>query len=80
MELATDIIFLSLLLVNNDLFFYAFATSVGCDIRHVGTAELKNTPCISARVTCTINFSVKDAQIKDLDTQIRGGKQISKLK
>ena len=80
MELATDAIFLFLSQVNNDLFIYVFATSVDCEIRYVGTAELKNIPYISARVTCTINFSVKVAQIKDLDTQIPGGKQISDLK
>ena len=61
MELATDVIFLVLSSINNDLFIYAFATSVGCEIRYVGTAELKSIPYISARVTCTINFSVKEA-------------------
>ena len=43
---------------------------MGCEIRYVGTAELKNSPYISARVTCTISFSVKDAQSKDLDIQV----------
>ena len=62
-ELATDVIFLVLSSVNNDLFTYVFATSVGCDIRYVGTAELKNIPYISDRVTCTINFSVKETRI-----------------
>ena len=71
--MATDVIFLILSSVNNDLFIYVFATNVGCEIRYVGTAELKNIPYISARVTCTINFSVKDAQIKYMDTQIPGG-------
>ena len=45
------------------LFIYAFATSVSSENRYLGTAELKNIPYISARVTCAINFSVKDAQI-----------------
>ena len=59
MELATDSIFLLLLSVNNDLFLYVFATSVGSEIIYVGTTVLKNIPYISARVTCTINLSVK---------------------
>ena len=63
MELATDVIFLVLSSVSNDLFIYVFATSVGCDIRYAGTVELKNIPYISARVTCTINFSVKETWI-----------------
>ena len=58
MELKTDAIFLVLSSVNNDLFTYVLATGVGCEIRYVGTIELKNVPYISARVTCTINFSV----------------------
>ena len=58
MELKTDAIFLLLSSVNNDLFNYVLATGVGCEIRYVGTIELKNVPYISARVTCTINFSV----------------------
>ena len=62
MEFAT-VIFLILSYVNNDLFIYAFATSVGCEVRYIGTAEFKNIPYISAKVSCTINFIVKDAQI-----------------
>ena len=64
MEFATDVIFLVLSQVNNDLFTYASATNVGCEIRYVGNAEFKNIPYISAKVTCTINFSVKDAEIE----------------
>ena len=60
LELATDVIFLVLSSVSNDSFIYVFATSVGCEIRYVGTTELKNIPYINARVTCTINFSVKE--------------------
>ena len=60
MELESDVIFLVLSSVNNDLFIYIFVTSVSCEIRYVGTAELKNIPYISARVTCTINVSVKE--------------------
>ena len=63
MELVTDIIFLGLSSVNNDLFIYVFATSVGCKIRYVGTAQLKNIPYISARVTCRINFRVKETRV-----------------
>ena len=59
MELATDSTFLLLLSVNNDLFLYVFATSVGSEIIYVGTTVLKNIPYIRARVTCTINVSLK---------------------
>ena len=31
-----------------------------CEIRYVGTTELKNIPYISARAACTINYSVKE--------------------
>ena len=62
-ELVTDVSFLVLSLVNNDLFIHVFATSVGCDIRYVGTAELKNIPYISASVTYTIKISVKETWI-----------------
>ena len=60
MELVTDIIFLVLSSENNDLTIYVFATGVGCEIRYVGTTELKNIPYLSGRATCTINFSVKE--------------------
>ena len=63
MELATDAIFLVLSSVNNGLFIYVFATSVGCEIIYVGTTELKNILYISARVTCTINASAKETWI-----------------
>ena len=39
---------------------YLFAASVGCEIIYVGSAELKNIPYISARVTYTNNLSVKE--------------------
>ena len=55
MELATVAIFLVVLSVNNGLFIYVFAISIGCEIIYLGTAELKSFPYISARVTCTIN-------------------------
>ena len=51
MELVTNVIFLVLSQVNNDLFIYAFATNVGCEIRYLGSAELNYIPYISARVT-----------------------------
>ena len=60
MELVTDIIFLVLSSENNDLTIYVFATGVGCEIRYVGTTELKNIPYLSGRATCTINFSFKE--------------------
>ena len=59
MKLATDVTFLVPSSVNNDLFLYVFATSMVCEIRYVGTDELKNFPYINARVAWTINFSVK---------------------
>ena len=39
------------------LFIYVFTTSVGCEIRYVGTTELKNIPNITPRVTVW-SFSV----------------------
>ena len=66
MKLATDVIFLVLLSMNNDLFIYVFATNMGCEIIYVSTTELKNIPYISARVTCTINLSVEETWIPRL--------------
>ena len=60
MELATDVVFLVLSSLDNDLFIYVFVTSVSCEIRYAGTVELKNIPYFSARVTCRINFRVKE--------------------
>ena len=60
MELTIDVIFLLLSSVNNDLFIYIFVTSVGCEFRYVGAAELKNIPYVSASVSYTINFSLKE--------------------
>ena len=60
MELATNVIFLVLSSVNNDLSIYVFPTGVSCEIRYVGTTELKSIPYISARANCMINFSVKE--------------------
>ena len=59
-ELATDVIFLVLSPVTNDLFIYVFATGGGYEITYVGNTELKNVPYISAKVTCTINFIEKE--------------------
>lgn len=80
MELTTDVIFLGLSSANNDLFIYVFATIMGCEIRYLATAELRNIQYIRARVTCTINFNVKetcqkilDAQIKDMDFRFLEG-------
>ena len=63
MELVTDVIFLVLLLGNNNLAIYESATGVGCDIRYVGTTEMKNIPYLSARAICTISFSVKETSM-----------------
>ena len=60
MELATDVTFLVLSLVNNDLFIYVFATGVGCEITYVGNTELNNAAYINAKVTCMISFSDKE--------------------
>ena len=62
-EFATNLIFLVLSSANNDLVIYVFATGVGCEITYVGSAELNNVPCISAKVTCTINFSDKETWV-----------------
>ena len=63
MELTADVIFLVPSSVKNDLSLYVFVTSMGCEIRYVGTTELKNIAYISARTTCTINFSVKETSM-----------------
>ena len=58
MGLATDVIFMVLSSVNNDLHIYVFATGVDCEITDVGSTELNIVSYISAKVTCTISFSV----------------------
>ena len=60
MVLVTDVIFLVLSSVNNDLHIYVFDTAVGCEVTYVGSTELKNVPYICANVTCTISFSDKE--------------------
>ena len=83
MELATDAIFLVLLPVNNDLFIYIFATGVRCKITYVGNTELNNVAYISAKVTCTINFSNKETwmlRVKIWTLSFLWGEQISNLK
>ena len=60
MEFATDVTFLVLSSVNNDLIIYVFATGVGCQITNVGSTELSNVPYVSAMVTCMINFCDKE--------------------
>ena len=67
MEIATDVIFLVLPSINNDLIIYVFATGVGCEITYVGSTELNNVPYISAKVTCAINFSDKENWILRLN-------------
>ena len=77
MNFTTDVIFLILSSVNDDLIIYVFAAGVGCEITYVGNAELNNVLYI------TINFSGKgnlDVQIKCLDDQCLGREQISNLK
>ena len=63
MGLATDVIFLALSSVNNDLHIYVFATGVGCEITYLGSTVMNNVPYISAKVTCTINFSDKETWV-----------------
>ena len=53
MDFATDVIFLVLSSVNNDLFIYVFATGVGYEIIYIESTEPNNVPYI------TINFSDK---------------------
>ena len=65
MDLATDVILLVLSTVNNDLFLDVLTAGAGCEIRYVGTTEMKNIPYISARVSCTINVSDKETWISD---------------
>ena len=60
MELATDVIFLVLSPVNNDLLIHVFATGVGREITYVGNTVLNNVAYISVKVNCTINFSDKE--------------------
>ena len=60
MGLATDVIFLVLSSVNNDLHIYVFATDVDCEVRDIGKTELNNVSYISDKVTWTINFSDKE--------------------
>ena len=67
MEFATDMIFLVLSSINNDLIIYIFATGVGCEITCVGSTELNNIPCISAKITCAINFSDKETSMLKLN-------------
>ena len=61
MGLVTDVIFLILSSVNNDLHNYVFAIGVGCEVTYVGSTELNNVPYISAKNTCTISISDKEA-------------------
>ena len=51
MELTTDVNFLVLSSVNNNLFLYVLATSMICEIRYVGTGKLKNIPYINLRLS-----------------------------
>ena len=67
MELTTEVIFLVLSSLDDDLFIYIFATGVGCEIKYIGTTELTNIPYISARATCTINFVVKKSWMSGLN-------------
>ena len=68
MELATDVIFLVLSSINNDLFIYVVAASVGCEVRYIDTTELKKILYISARVACTINFNIRETWMLRLKT------------
>ena len=61
-------LFLVVLLVNNDLIIYVFATSVGCEVIYVDTTELKNILYISARVAWTMNFNIRETWMLRLKT------------
>ena len=76
MEFATDAIFLVLSSVNNDLIIYVFAAGVGCQITYVGSTELNNIPYISAKVTCTINFSDKETWMLRLNIWMKKVREI----
>ena len=60
MWLATEVIFLVLSSVNNNLHIYVFATGVACEVTYVGSTELNNVSYISAKVNCTISFIDKE--------------------
>ena len=74
MELATDVIILVLSSVNNNLFVYVLARGVGCKITCVGITKLNNFPYISAKGTCTINFSDKEIWMLSL---VEGSKYLT---
>ena len=59
MDFATDVIFLVLSSVNNDLIVYVFVTGVGCEITYIGSTEMNNVPYI------TLNFSDKKPECSD---------------
>ena len=63
MRLETDVIFLVLSSVNNDLYIYVFATGVGCKVTYVGSTKLNIVLYVSAKVTCTISFSGKETWV-----------------
>ena len=63
--LATEVIFMVLSSVNNDLHIYVFATGVGCEVTYVCSTELNNVPYISAKI-CTISFSDKETRMLKL--------------
>ena len=48
--MATDVVFLILPPVNNDLFIYIFATGLGYEIKYVSNSELNSVAYISAKV------------------------------
>ena len=63
MELVPDVAFLDLSSEYNDLNIYVFATGVSCNIRSVGSTELKNVPYSSSWATCAINVSVRETSM-----------------
>ena len=44
---------------NIDLFIYVFVTGVGCEIRYIGTTEMKNIPYIRAMALRSSSMSEK---------------------
>ena len=51
---------------------------MGCEIKYVGTAKLNYIPYISARVTCTINFNVRETWMLKLKIWVLSFLKVSK--
>ena len=60
----------------NDLTIYIFAMGVGCEIRYVGTTELKNTLYLGLPVQST-SVSKKHRSVSKKQTNKRSGCSVS---